>query len=247
LVTGPTGSGKTTTAIACLKERVSPEINIMSVEEPVEYLFPGVLQVQVQGFPRVDALRALSRQDPDIIYAGELRGDAEYSDLAVHAAETGHLVLATMHAHDALSPLYALVEQGVKRSLLASNLIGIVTQRLMVKLCSKCCVPSETPITEDVRAAAASGGFVIPEGAHFYTKGVGCAACHNYGGGGRFALHEFFEFTPETRAAFNTGAGPEELRKLAIANGMRTAFAEGIRRALDGETTLDDVLRMVPA
>jgi len=166
----------------------------------------------------------------------------------VHAAETGHLVLATVHAHDAISPLYMLVEQGVKRSLLASNLIGCVTQRLLFKLCCpKCCVPSEMPIPEDVRAAAAAGGFVIPDGAHFHAKGPGCEACGHRGAGGRFALHEFFEFTPETRAAFNAGAGPEELRKLAIKHGMRTAFAEGIRRALDGETTLEEVLRAVPA
>ncbi|MHB9109415.1 MAG: ATPase, T2SS/T4P/T4SS family [Armatimonadota bacterium] len=247
LITGPTGSGKTTTTVACMKERVSPGINVMSVEEPVEYLFPGVMQVQVKGFPRVDALRALFRQDPDIIYVGELLGDAEYSDLAVHAAETGHLVLATMHAHDAITPLYTLVEQGVKRSLLSSNLIGTVTQRLLMRLCPKCCVPSDTPISEDVRAAAAAGGFVIPKGAHFFTRGKGCEACNQRGGGGRFALHEFFEFTPETRASFNAGAGPEELRKLAIQQGMRTAFAEGIRRALDGEVTLEEVLQKVPS
>jgi len=247
LVTGPTGSGKTTTTVACLKERISPGINIMTVEEPIEYQMPGVIQVQVQGFPRIEALRALFRQDPDIIFVGELRGDEEYSDLAAHAAETGHLVLATMHEHDAITPLYTLAEQGIKRSLLSGNLIGIVTQRLLFKLCPQCRAPAETPIPEDVRAAAAAGGYVIPQGAHFYKKGEGCSACGNRGGGGRFALHEFFEFTPETRAAFNAGAGPEELRKLAIANGMLTAFAEGVRRALEGVTTLEEVQRVVPA
>ena len=246
LITGPTGSGKTTTTVACLKERVSPGINIMTVEEPVEYQFFGVMQVQVKGFPRIDALRALSEQDPDIIFVGELRGDANYSEQAVYTAETGHLVLATMHAHDAISPLYILADQGVKRSLLSSNLIGCVTQRLLVKLCPQCRALSEAPIPEDVRAGAAAGGFVIPEDAYF-SKKVGCPACHNVGLHGRFALHEFFEFTPETRAAFNAGAGPEELRKLAIRHGMRTAFAEGIRRALDGDTTLEEVLQKVPS
>jgi len=246
LVTGPTGSGKATTLVACVKERTSPGINIMSVEDPAEYRIPGVMQVQVEGFPRIEALRALYWQDPDIICAGELRGDAEYSVLAVTFAETGHLVLATMHAHDAISPLYTLVEQGVKRSLLAGNLIGTVTQRLLVKLCPQCRVVDEAPIPNDVRAAAAAGGFVIPDGAHFYIK-AGCPSCHNAGMGGRFALHEFFEFTPETRAAFNAGAGPEELRTLAIQHGMRTAYAEGVRRALDGETTLEEVLRKAPA
>jgi type IV pilus assembly protein PilB len=246
LVTGPTGSGKSTTLVACVKERVSPGINIMSVEDPVEYRMPGVMQVPVKGFPRVEALRALYWQDPDIICAGELRGDADYSVLAVNFAETGHLVLATMHAHNAIAPLYALAEQDVKRSLLSGNLIGVVTQRLLVKLCPHCRMLKDTPIAEDVRVAAAAGGFDIPEGAHFYKK-VGCEACHNNGMSGRFALHEFFEFSPETRTAFNAGAGLEELRKLAIAGGMRTAFAEGIRQALEGVTTLEEVQQKVPA
>jgi len=246
LVTGPTGSGKSTTLVACVKERIAPGINIMSVDDPTEYRIPGVMQVQVKGFPRIDALRALYWQDPDIICAGELHGDADYSVLAVNFAETGHLVLATMHAHDTIAPLYTLAEQGVKRSMLAGNLIGCVTQRLLVKLCPECRQPDEVPITEDVCGAAAAGGFVIPEGAHFYKK-VGCSTCNNMGMRGRFALHEFFEFTTETRAAFDGGAWPEDLRKLAIAGGMRTAFAEGIRRALDGETTLEEVLQRVPA
>lgn len=246
LITGPTGSGKTTTAVAYLKERISPSVNVMSVEEPVDYQLPGVLQVQVQGFPRIDGLRAVFQQDPDIIYVGELSGDAEYSNLAVHAAEVGHLVLATMHAHDAISPLYALAEQGVKRSLLSGNLIGCVTQRLLSKLCPECRQQDKTPIPDDIRAVAAAGGFAIPEGAVCYQK-AGCPACNHLGTRGRFALHEFFEFTPETRAAFNAGAGPEELRAMAIRQGMHTAFAEGIRRALDGDTTLEEVMQKVPS
>ncbi len=249
LFTGPTGSGKFTSMVACLGERICPEVNIMTVEEPIEYLLPGVTQLHIEGFPPSDGLRALLRQDPDIILVGELRGDEQLTQLTIQAAETGHLVLTTMHSsrRETVEPLYQLVEWGVKRSMLANNVVGIVYQELMRKLCEECKRPAaiDDDLLRDVAVAAQAGGYTLPGDATFYAQ-AGCEACHGTGYGGRFVVMEFFSFTPALKIAFRNGSTQEELRKLAIEGGMITFFAEGVRHAAEGRTSLEDVLKRVP-
>lgn len=198
--------------------------------------------------PTLEGLRALWKQDPDIIYVGDITGDnEEVMQLTVEMAETGHLVFAAMHAYDPILPLYHLVECGVKRSMLANNLIGCAAQCLMPKLCTHCQVPVEIPPEhlQEIVAAAAAGNNPIPEGTIFY-RAAGCEQCHQTGNAGRVVVHEFFTFSPESKAAFINGATPEELRKLAIAQGMRSHFANGVQFAVQGITSLETVERLLP-
>ena len=265
LITGPTGSGKVTAMSSCICDRVNTEIKVISVEDPVEYILPGVLQLQLNGFSTADGLRAISWQDPDIILVNELR-EAETAGLAVQAAEMGHLVISTMHVHDAIAALYRLVDWGIKPVMLAANLIGISNQSLLRKLCDRCKQPVEdieelfkredsNPLIsgaatfpqiyyEQIRAASARGGYTVPDDAGFY-HAVGCEHCHDIGYLGRYCVLEFFEFTPETKTAFLHGASQEDLTELVIAGGMRTLFAKSVRAAVEGITTLEEVQRVL--
>lgn len=249
LFTGPTGSGKSTSLAACVKELIPKNLNIMSVMDPQEYIYPhGVTHLKVEHYSCAEGLRAIMKQDPDVIIAGELGGDPEQAQLTVRAAETGHLVLTTMHTHDAIAPLYDLLEWGIKRSLLTANIIGIVTQRLLYKLCPACKAPQmpDAALLEEIRKAAEEGGYRIPETATFY-RAVGCDACSNRGYKGRFALHEYFTFTPSLRAAFLRGMSLDEFTAVVREQGQLSSFAAGIQRIVeDGITSPEEVMLKVP-
>lgn len=177
-----------------------------------------------------------------------MNGDPELAQRAVAAAETGHLVMTTMHTHDALSPLYEFLEWGVKRSLLTANITGIVNQRLLFKLCSACKAPHvpDPELLKEIRKSAEEGGYQIPASATFFQP-VGCAACGKRGYAGRFALHEYFTFTPALRAAFLRGASLDEFTKLVREQGQLSSFAAGVKRAVEeGITSLDEVMLKVP-
>lgn len=247
LFTGPTGSGKSTTLAACIKEILPYGVNIMTLGDPVEYIHPqGVTHIEVGEFTSAEGVRALMRQDPDVIALGELGADPELAKYAIWAAETGHLVMTTMHTHDAIKPLYEFLEWNIRRSLLAANIIGIVNQRLLFKLCDACKAPQE-PAPEmlvEIRQGAEEGGYQIPEEAVFYTS-VGCEQCKGNGFAGRFALHEYFTFNQTLRAAFLRGMAMDEFTKLAREQGQISSFAAGVQKAVEGITSLDEVLRKV--
>jgi len=247
LITGPTGSGKATVRAACLHELAERNLNIMAVEDPVEFIFPaGVAQLRAERFTCAEGVRAILGQDPDVIVVGDLQGDPDLARSAAAAAETGHLVLACLHAYDSIAPLYDFLEWGVKRSLLAANVIGIVNQRLLPRLCESCKVEHapDRELLEEVRRSAEEGGYRMPESAIFY-QSVGCESCEGRGYIGRFALHEYFTFTPALKAAFLQGAPVDELTKLAREEGQPSGFAAGVQRAVEGVTSLEEVMRKI--
>jgi excisionase family DNA binding protein len=247
LFTGPTGAGKVTTQASCVRELLPKGLNIMTVEGPIEYIFPhGVTHLKVEQYSHAEGMRAIMQQDPDVIVVGGIDGDPELAQLTVWAAETGHLVMTTMHAHDAISPLYELLNWGVKRSLLTSNIIGIVNQRLLFKLCPVCKAP-HTPdpaLLKEIRKTAEEGGYHIPESAIFFQP-AGCDDCQGIGYAGRFALHEYFTFSPALRAAFLRGVSIDEFTTLVRADRQLSSFAAGIKQTVNGITSLDEVMRKV--
>ena len=224
LVTGPTGSGKTTTLYAALSRLDAAHSNIMTVEDPVEYHLPGIGQIQVNA--RIDmsfarALRAILRQDPDVIMIGEIR-DLETAQIAVQASLTGHLVLATLHTNDAASAVTRLVDMGVEPFLLASSLLAVMAQRLVRRLCPAC------------RIVDAEGRW----------HAAGCPACAHSGYRGRLGLYELLRVDEGMQKRIHAGAADHVLREHALAHGMRTLRDEGMRRLHAGETSLEEVLRV---
>ena len=247
LITGPTGSGKSTTRAACVRELTERGLNIMAAEDQVEYLFPPeVAQLKVEQFTCAEGVRAILRQDPDVIIVGEMQGDPELARSAALAAEMGHLVLTCQHAYDSISPLYDLLEWGVKRSLLVANVIGIVNQHLVPKLCDACKVEQapDADLLAEIGKSAEEGGYRIPDSAVFYGP-AGCDACHE-GYVGRLALQECFTFSPALKAAFLRGAPQDEFAKLVREEGQLSSFAAGVQKAVEGVTSLDEVMRRVP-
>jgi type IV pilus assembly protein PilB len=248
LITGPTGSGKTTVRAACLHELADRNVNVMAVEDPVEYLFPpGVAQLKVEHFTCAEGVRAILGQDPDVIIVGELRGDPALAQGAAMAAEMGHLVLTCQHAYDSISPLYELLEWGVKRSLLAATVIGIVNQRLLPRLCDACKVERapDPDLLAEVETAAEAGGYRIPDTAVLHVP-TGCESCQETGYVGRFAMHECFAFSPALKAAFLRGAPLDEFTQLVREEGQPSCFAVGVQKAVEGMTSLEDVMRRIP-
>ncbi len=252
LISGPTGSGKSTVAAACLQELCGRNLNIFMVEDPVQYLFlpQDVTTLRADGFSRAEAVQAVLWQDPDVLAVGDVGDDPELARRTVQAAATGHLVLATMHAHDSLAPLYELVDYGIKPSQLALTLLGSANQRLLAHLCPACKQPyrPDPELLAHLTAAAAAGGYQLPKGAQFSQPGSApeCPTCHGRGIVGRFAMHEFFTFTPPLKAAFLRGAPPEELTARARELGMQSSFAVALQHAVAGRTSLEEVLRKVP-
>jgi type IV pilus assembly protein PilB len=240
LVTGPTGSGKTTTLYSALDVLRSPERNIVTVEDPVEYQLDLVSQIQVRdaigmGFAR--ALRSILRQDPDVIMVGEIR-DEETARVAVQAALTGHQVLATLHTNDAAGAVARLTDMGIESYLLSSALNGVVAQRLARTLCPSCSA-KYYPSVEVLREA----GIESMEGKPLQ-KGAGCQQCHDSGFKGRVGLYELMEVTGELRKMVHRAAPSHDLRESLRERGVPTIRQEGVQRALEGRTTLEEVLRV---
>ena len=238
LVTGPTGSGKTTTLYSALSLIRSPELNIITVEDPVEYQLELINQVQVQesiGMTFARALRSILRQDPDVIMVGEIR-DQETAAVAVQAALTGHLVLATLHTNDAPSAIARLIDMGVEPYLLSGALNGIAAQRLVRTVCPSCRTTYE-PDEEVLREA----GLLDTEGAHF-TRGVGCVQCHDSGFSGRMGIYEVLELSPELRRKIRKGVTAQDFRDLWRKLGGVPLRQEGLLVAREGRTTLEEAL-----
>ena len=245
LVTGPTGSGKTTTLYAALNELNRPDRKIITAEDPVEYYLPGINQVEVKhqiGLDFARIIRAMLRQAPNIILVGEIR-DKETAEIAVQASLTGHLVFSTLHTNDAPSAVTRLVDIGVPPFLIASSVIAIMAQRLVRVNCPKCREPWLPPISE-VRAA----GFTeeqLPK-ANFM-KGRGCNHCRQSGYRGRIGIFEMLRMNSQLRELTFAQAPTQEIRRKARAGGMRTLLEDGVQKAFKGSTTLDEVLSICHA
>jgi type IV pilus assembly protein PilB len=242
LVTGPTGSGKTTTLYACLNQINKPDRKIITVEDPVEYQMAGINQVQVNaeiGMSFGAALRSILRQAPNIIMIGEIR-DLETAEIAVNASLTGHLVFSTLHTNDAPSAVTRLIDIGVKPFLVASSTRAIMAQRLVRKICSKCKephTPSDTELHLLGKAADQMAGVQI-------FRGRGCADCAGTGYRGRMGIYEIFVLDDAARHMINDQIGVAELREQARRLGMRTLREDGLRKVVAGITTLDEVFRV---
>jgi type IV pilus assembly protein PilB len=245
LVTGPTGSGKTTTLYSALSDLNKPGVNISTAEDPVEYNLHGINQVQMHdeiGLNFAMALRSFLRQDPDIIMVGEVR-DFETAEIAVKAALTGHLVLSTLHTNDAPATISRLLNMGVEPFLITASVNLVLAQRLARKVCVDCKRPQDLDkvalIDLGMSEAQIEGAVVV--------KGIGCATCNNTGYKGRVALYEVMRFSDELKEMVLQGASAAELKAAAIKRGMATLRASGIRKVLEGVTTPEEILRVTMA
>lgn len=244
LVTGPTGSGKSTTLSSCLSRLNSSELNILTVEDPIEYQIAGVNQVQVNSkieltFAR--ALRSFLRQDPDVIMVGEIR-DKETAEIAINASLTGHLVLSTLHTNDSAGTVTRLVDMGVEPFLVSSSLLGIVAQRLMRRVCTKC-RKQHTPSAYELQQMGIRS---VPQGTQIYTA-VGCPSCSQSGYSGRIVIHELLIVDDHIRTLINQNADAGAIRKAAIAKGMKTLRTDAIEKVLLGISTVDELIRATHA
>jgi len=242
LVTGPTGSGKTTTLYSALNHLNKTDVNIMTAEDPVEYNFMGINQVQIKeeiGLTFAQALRSFLRQDPDIIMVGEIR-DFETAEIAVKAALTGHLVLSTLHTNDAPSTITRLLNMGIEPFLVSSSVILILAQRLCRRICQKCKTEEHVPPQALVKL-----GFSEEEAKTIKVfKGKGCPACNGKGYKGRIALYEVMPIKDEIKDLILEGASAGELKKAAIKLGMKTLRMSGLTKIKEGITTIEEVLRV---
>ena len=241
LVTGPTGSGKTNTLYSAISRLNTPETNIMTAEDPVEFNLVGINQVQMKdsiGLNFAAALRSFLRQDPNIVLVGEIR-DFETAEIAVKAALTGHLVLSTLHTNDAPSTINRLMNMGIEPFLVATSVHLICAQRLVRRICKECRGPMEVP-----PQALIDVGFE-PDDAKNATifKGQGCTTCNNTGYKGRVGLYEVLECTDEIRQMILEGASAMEIKKQAIEDGMLTLRRSGLQKIAHGQTTIDEVVR----
>jgi type IV pilus assembly protein PilB len=242
LVTGPTGSGKTTTLYACLHAINKPDRKIITVEDPVEYQLSGINQVNVKediGMTFAAALRSILRQAPNIIMIGEIR-DLETASIAINASLTGHLVFSTLHTNDAPSAVARLTDIGVKPFLTASAVRAIMAQRLVRRLCRECKVPGELEEIE-IRALGLNADQLADA---TIMKGEGCGACRNTGFRGRLAIVEIFQVDDEVRNMINDNLTTSQLKKRARELGMRSLREDGIRKALAGMTTAAEVIEI---
>ncbi len=243
LITGPTGSGKSTTMYAALKQLNTPERKIITVEDPVEYQMEGVNQIQAKpqiGLTFASALRSIVRQDPDVIMIGEMR-DIETARIAVQSALTGHLVLSTLHTNDAAGGITRLLDMGLEEYLLTSTVNGILAQRLVRKLCPACKVGvvAEPEIVKELRLRR-----FAPEGDIILHKSVGCPACADTGYRGRLAIIEFLPMTDPVRKLIMAHEEAGAIQKLAVAEGMQTLYENGLVKVIQGITTLEEVMRV---
>jgi type IV pilus assembly protein PilB len=242
LVTGPTGSGKTTTLYAALNELNKPDRKIITAEDPVEYYLPGINQVEVRhgiGLDFARIIRAMLRQAPNIILVGEMR-DSETAQMGIQASLTGHLVFSTLHTNDAPTAVTRMVDMGVPSYLVASSVIAVLAQRLVRVVCSKCKQPytpsdavlQEVGITPEMAANAA------------FMRGRGCSYCQGSGYRGRIGIFELMIVDAKVRELIFENVGTQVIRKAAVAQGMSTLYADGVRKVLSGATTIEEVFRV---
>ena len=250
LVTGPTGSGKSTTLYSLLAERNDPGINISTVEDPIEYTLPGITQCQVnreKGFDFATALRAFMRQDPDVLLVGETR-DLETAKTAIEAALTGHLVLSTLHANDAPSTIARLDEMGVEPFMVSAALIGIVSQRLMRRVCTACRVPYHPDEQELGRFGLMASGeakVTFYKAHHHAGDEKVCPRCQGSGYKGRVGVYEVLRMNEEIATVVSKGATTDTIRQLALESGMVTLLGYSLQLVREGHTTLEEVGRMI--
>jgi len=246
LSTGPTGSGKSTTLYAALAQLSKPEINIITVEDPVEFRLAGVNQVQINeraGLTFATALRSILRSDPDVVMVGEIR-DGETAKMAIEAALTGHFVLSTMHTNDAPSAITRLTEMGVEPFVTGSALTGVLAQRLARRLCPHCCeMYSPTP-EELAHARVSPDQMASADGAVLYRK-RGCPRCAHTGYRGRVGIFQLLRVNEEVESLAAQKASREELERAAMGNGMRTLWDDGLEKVMTGLTSLEELARVV--
>jgi type IV pilus assembly protein PilB len=238
LVTGPTGSGKTTTLYAVIQEIFSPEINIVTIENPIEYEMKGVNQVEVnvkQGLTFADVLRSTLRQDPDVILVGEIR-DRETAEVAFHAAQTGHLVLSTLHTLDTSATVTRLLELGVEHHVLASSLVAVIAQRLVRTVCERCAAPAV--VDDDTAKALGLRG-------RSAMKGSGCGACRRTGFSGRTGVYEVMEVSKKIQQTIESRSPDSAIRRVSRAEGMTTLIEDALAKIEAGRTTPEEVLGSV--
>jgi general secretion pathway protein E len=243
LVTGPTGSGKTTTLYTALDRLNQPDVKILTVEDPVEYQMPGINQIQVRpqiNLTFANALRSIVRQDPDVIMIGEIR-DLETAEIAVQSALTGHLVLSTVHTNDAPSTVNRLLDMGVEDYLLTSTVVGILAQRLVRSLCPHCRKPYRAlpEVIEQMQLRR-----FAPEGDVTLYHPGGCDRCSQTGYHGRLGIMEMLPMTDRIRSLVMRHANSADLRAAAVEEGMESMFENGLRKAVSGATTIEEVLRV---
>ncbi len=244
LVTGPTGSGKSSTLYTALKRLNTSKVNIVTVEDPVEFEIPGINQVQINpkaGITFADGLRSILRQDPDIVMVGEIR-DSETARIAFQAAQTGHLVLSTLHTNDAPSAITRLLDMGVDSFVIADSLLAVLGQRLVRGICKKC--KTVDPLTPQIFEQLAP--ILRPDRTQRFWKGVGCEACQYTGYMGRLGIFEFLMITPAIKEILAKDVSAIAIRKVAEKEGFTTLSMDGITKAFQGLTTIEEVFRVAP-
>ncbi|MDO8601843.1 MAG: GspE/PulE family protein [bacterium] len=245
LATGPTGSGKTTTLYMIIKKLNTPDVSIVTIEDPIEYSLPGVDQIQVNtktGLLFSTGLRSILRQDPNVVMVGEIR-DGETASIAINAAMTGHLVLSTLHTNDAATTLPRLLDLGVEPFLIASTLNIAIAQRLVRMICSDCKV-KKTLTAAEIDSLKDSIPERLLKGNKVFYKGEGCLRCGKTGYKSRIGIHEVIEMNEPIRDLVMKRANSDEIRKAAIASGMVPMLEDGFAKALEGQTTLSEILRV---
>jgi type IV pilus assembly protein PilB len=250
LVTGPTGSGKSTTLYSLLAERNDPGINISTVEDPIEYTLPGITQCQVnreKDFDFATALRAFMRQDPDVLLVGETR-DLETAKTAIEAALTGHLVLSTLHANDASSTIARLDEMGVEPFMVSASLIGIISQRLLRRVCDRCKEayrPEERELGRFGLMASREANVTFFKAHHHQQQDTACPDCKGSGYRGRVGVYEVLRVHDDMATAISRGASTDVIRQMALESGMVTLLGYSLELVRQGHTTLEEVGRMI--
>jgi type IV pilus assembly protein PilB len=241
---GPTGAGKTTTLYATLREINSGGKNVMTIEDPVEYVFPGINQIQTNeqaGLTFAQGLKAILRQDPDVILVGEVR-DADTARIATQSALTGHLVLSSLHGTDSVAALHRMLDMGIESFLIASAVVAVIGQRLLRRICDACKETYE-PSPEEIDFYNSQGGGRKDQ----FWHGAGCSFCAGTGYRDRIGVYELLRVTPELRRLVVGWATQEELRRLAVSQGMRTLIQEALTLVENDVTTIDEVIRTLYA
>ena len=245
LVTGPTGSGKSTTLFAALSQINRPEINIITVEDPVEYRLPGINQVQINtraGLTFAAALRSILRSDPDVVMVGEVR-DGETAKISIEAALTGHFVLSTLHTNDAPSALTRLAEMGVEPFLVGAAVTGVLAQRLARKLCTHCCEMYKPSADEMIAARVSPDVAAASDGMAFYRK-HGCPRCNQTGYKGRIGIYQLLAMTEDLASLAAKHASREDIERAALDSGMRTMWDDGLAKVAAGLTSIEELARV---